>query len=50
MKFKTKDVGKLRNVMRNRSFVDFDFAHKNQSIGSEDSMQEIIWKRTKDVL
>ena len=38
MKFKTKDIFKLKQTIKNGSFIDFDFPHKDESVSNEESV------------
>ena len=50
MKFRTKDIFRLKQTIRNGTFVDGDFPHRKESICNEDSVEAIIWKRVPDII
>ena len=50
MKFKTKDIFKLKQSIKGSSFVDPDFPHKDESISSEEAVQPIVWKRIPHIV
>ena len=50
MKFRTKDIFRLKQTIKSGSFIDGDFPHKQESICNEEPVEPIIWKRVRDIV